>query len=104
MRIIITENQELKLRLLRRLEDVDNSIPFKMREMMGLYNICKQNPEIFIDSVIGGICYDFYCTYFSHIEDDTKEWKMVHNLLEKYIRAKFTDRMIKFHSQNCPKK
>lgn len=101
MKFIITESQELKLRLLRRLDDIDNSIPFKMREMLDFYDICKETQEIFIASVVAGIGDDLYYAYFSHVDDNTKEWKMVYDLMDGYIRMKFTDEMNNFYNKVC---
>lgn len=104
MKYIITESQEIKIRLLRRLEAIDDAIPFKMHEVLKFYHVCKDSVDVFIDVISGEISHDLYYVYFSDIEDDSKEWGMVCKMINKYIKDKFNDRITDFYNSQCDKK
>ena len=101
MKYIITEEQSLKLRLLRRLYDIDDAIPFKLRHIFRLYKICEMSVDIFIDSVVGEITSDMYYAYFSDIDDDSKEWNEAYNIIRKYIETVHHTTISNFYSETC---
>jgi len=101
MKYIITEEQHLKLRLMRRLSDIDDSIPSKMKEILNWYNICKMRVDNFLDAVIGGIISDMYYAYFSDIDDNSKEWDFISKIIEEYVNLKFGHQIADFYFQTC---
>lgn len=101
MKFIITESQKLRLRLFRRLEEINGDIPFVMQRMSETFDICEIGIDDFIDSVISSVIDDLYYAYFSDIDDSSEEWKMVYDTTVEYILSEFTDGMNDFYNKVC---
>jgi hypothetical protein len=100
MKYIITEEQDLKLRLLRRLRVIDQSIENHCKDISRHYNICKESIDVFFNSVCEYIIEDMYYAHFSDIDDLSEEWSILYEMIRKYIISRF-ELVEKFYNNKC---
>jgi hypothetical protein len=103
MKYIITEEQNIRLRALRRLDAVDELIEYRLR-MPFTFDICNRyDKEELLDHIISWANEDMYYDYFSDIDDDGEMWHKVWNIYNQYITIKYSKKIFDFYERKCGK-
>lgn len=102
MKYIITENQELKLILLRRLSAIDGLIDYYCNRVSGYIDFCNYPFEVFLEAVGSDIIDAMYYDYFSDLDDDGEEWGFLYKMMRKYIRKK-QEKIRNYYDSKCNK-
>jgi hypothetical protein len=84
---VLNENWETSLK--RRIHNVDELIPFIIREVIDRENICKYSIDKYVDAVVYHTIEHMYWDFFADIDDSSEEWVEMYNAMEKYIFDKF---------------
>jgi hypothetical protein len=101
MKYIITEEQNLRLRLLRRISVIDEMIvPSCERVLRWGYDICRHDVNSYVSSVASNIVEDMYYEYFSDIEDDSDEWYRLSEMMKNYVQNHYRT-IEKFYKKRC---
>jgi len=82
-------NEDLEIRLRRRINKIDELIAFAIREVKDSHNICKYTVDSYVGSVAANIIEHMYWDFFSDIDDSSEEWIKMYDTMEKYISDKF---------------
>jgi hypothetical protein len=92
------------LKLLRRTHYVDELVKKKLDKYHNSYyfNICDYDLQQFIQIVGEGIIENMYFQHFGDIDDNSKEWDDIYNVLVKYIESVHMDTIIDFYNEHCP--
>lgn len=102
MKYIITEQQNIKLQLSRRLAHIDefmlNNALVKSRRIPG---ICLYDSRKFLDAVIAEICEMMYDFFFSNLDDLSPEWSMLYDMIDEYVRTNHGRDIAKFYKRMC---
>jgi hypothetical protein len=105
MKIIITENQHDKIKVLRRLGYVDDLLNNELKTYitkLNIYiNICDYNLDDFFTMIIQWVCERMYYNYFSDINDQSEEWNFMHNIIVKYLESAHFDTVKDFYHNHC---
>jgi hypothetical protein len=100
MKYIITEEQNIRLMVVRRLYFVDGLLEITLRRPF-TYDICYYGRESFLDHIITRVNEDMYYFHFSDIDDDSKEWHKIWNLLSIYITDTYSKKIFDFYKNKC---
>ena len=101
MKYIITEDQNLRLKLLRRISVIDEMIvPSCERVLNWNYDICRYGVDVYVGSVASNIVEDMYYDYFSDIEDDSDEWYRLSEMMRNYVQNHYRT-IEKFYKKRC---
>jgi hypothetical protein len=107
MKYIITEEQNLRVKILRRLgsvhEIINNELSYFYSQRSKYQNLCKYDLEDFITIVIQWICEKMYYDYFSDIDDTSEEWSSIHNIIVEYIESVHFKTIKHFYNKKCSK-
>jgi hypothetical protein len=101
MKYIITEEQNIRLRALRRLDAVDELIEYRLR-MPFTFDIChRYDKEQLLNHIIEWANENMYYDYF---EDDNPEvWYKVWDIYNEYITIKYSKKIFDFYKRKCGK-
>jgi len=102
MKYLITEEQNIKLKALRRLEAVDELVELRLRNPF-TFDICHFSREMLLDHVIEWVTEAMYYDYFSDIDDNTKEWHKIWNIYYEYITIAYSKKIFDFYDKKCGK-
>ena len=100
MKYIITEEQNLRFRLKRRLHVIDNHIEYYCKNVSGYFNICVYDIDYFVDAVGEEIVNDMYYNYFSDVDDTSEGWKFLYEMIKNHIQSHFKT-IKKFYNKEC---
>jgi hypothetical protein len=104
IRKVLREESKLPARLLRRLSNIDDLIPFKVKHYYKPDSICPyENAEEFVQVVMYSVIDTMYYDHFGDIDDDSKEWMIMHKTMEKYIKDNYGDKLKEYYHINCGK-
>ena len=82
-------NEDWKISLRRRIQNIDELIPSSIREVKDRHNICKYTVDIYVSAVAANVIEHMYWDFFSDIDDGSEEWIKMYDTMEKYIFDKF---------------
>lgn len=100
-RILREENKSL-LRARRRINVVDELLSFKVRRYYKPESICiYESGEELVEVVMEAVIDNVYWDYFGDIDDTSKEWKIIFDYFEDYIKDKYGDELKKYYHINC---
>lgn len=100
MKYIITESQKTKLRLIRRLSDIDAMLHFKMVKCTNWFNVCEMGVSKFIETIKTMISDEMYQNYFEDIQSDSEIIELK-KFIENYINTKHIDKIKEFYKNYC---
>ena len=102
MKYIITEEQNLKIKVLRRLSAVDFMLNNLSNFSSGIFlNLCKYDFDDVFTMIIQWACENMYYDYFGDLEDDSEEWAYVHSVIVKYIETYHSETVKDFYDKKC---
>jgi hypothetical protein len=102
MKYIITEEQDIRLMVLRRLDFVDSLVEISLRRPF-TFDICYHGKESLLDHIITRVNEDMYYFHFSDINDNSEEWRRIWNLLSTYITDAHTKKIFDLYDKRCGK-
>ena len=82
-------NEDWKILLRRRIQNIDELIPSSIREVKDRHNICKYTVDNFLIAVAANVIEHMYWDFFSDIDKGSEEWIKMYDTMEKYIFDKF---------------
>ena len=93
------------IRLLRRIHNIDSLVEHSIKSIYTLPKICilYDSGEILLDVIIEYVVDRLYYDYFSDIDDSSKEWEEMYNIIVKYARTTHGERIIEYYNKNCEK-
>jgi hypothetical protein len=107
MKIIITEEQNTRLRVLRRLSPIDDLVDLKLRKYDNMiktniaFGLCDENEQYFYLVVKQWVIEQMYYSYFGDIDDSSDEWEEIYNIMEKYLDSNHKDYIKDFFISSC---
>lgn len=107
MKIIITEEQNTRLRVLRRLSPIDDLVDYKLRKYDNMiktniaFGLCDENEHYFYDVVKQWVIEQMYYGYFGDIDDSSDDWEEMYNIMEKYLDSNHKDNIKDFFISSC---
>ena len=96
-------NEDWKISLRRRIQNIDELIPSSIREVKDRHNICKYTSDVYVSAVASNIIEHMYWHFFSDIDDSSEVWVEMYNTMEKYIFDKFGQEIRADWQINCPR-
>ena len=100
MKYIITEEQDIRLMVVRRLKFVDALVEVSLKRPF-TYDICYYGEESLLDHIISRVNEDMYYFHFSDIDDDSEMWRKIWNLLSIYITNTHSERIFDLYKKRC---
>jgi len=94
-------NEDWKISLRRRIQNIDELIPSSIREIKDNFNICKYTVDIYVSAVAANVIEHMYWDFFSDIDDGSEEWIKMYDTMEKYIFDKFGQELRVNWQINC---
>ncbi len=94
-------NEDWKISLRRRIQNIDELIPSSIREGKDRHNICKYTVDIYVSAVAANVIEHMYWDFFSDIDDGSEEWIKMYDTMEKYIFDKFGQELRVNWQINC---
>ena len=94
-------NEDWKISLRRRIQNIDELIPSSIREVKDRHNICKYTVDIYVSAVAANVIEHMYWDFFSDIDDGSEVWVEMYNTMEKYIFDKFGQELRVNWQINC---
>jgi hypothetical protein len=100
-RILKEETQTPQI-LLRRLHFVDDEVEFRIKRIYTPNDICRfRSGEELLEVISDDVTDTMYWTYFSHIDDNSKEWGIMYRTMVEYINDKYGEEIKKYYHINC---
>lgn len=93
-----------KNNLLRKIHVVDNMITNDLSGFISnlrYVDVCNYGFDEFFTMIIQWVCERMYYTYFSHIDDDSKEWSSIHKMIVKYLESVHLKTIEDFFNEKC---
>lgn len=102
-RILREQQTTVPIRARRRLVLIDQILKLKISNYYGPDKICKYETadelvEVIAESVIETM---FYSHYFGDIDDDSDEWEIISDYMEKYINDNYGEKLREYYHINC---
>ena len=93
------------IRLLRRIHNVDSLVDYNMEKIYASSKICilYDSGEIILDIIIENVIERLYYDYLNEIDDNSKEWEEMYNVIVKYIRTTHGEKIIEYYNKFCEK-
>ena len=99
---ILMEEIQLSLKLRRRLQFIDDEVELRLLLNYTTKNICRfENEEELLDVIIDASIDSMYFTYFSDIDDNSKEWTDMYYQMYDYINNKYGKKIKEYYQTNC---
>jgi hypothetical protein len=94
-------NEDWKISLRRRIQNIDELIPSSIRKIKDDFNICKYTVDSYVGAVAANTIEHMYWDFFSDIDDGSEEWIKMYDTMEKYIFDKFGQELRVNWQINC---
>jgi hypothetical protein len=99
---ILNEETQLQTRLRRRIHLIDDEVEFRLLLNYTPKNICRfENDEELLEVIIESSIEAMYFTYFSGIDDSSKEWSDMYYQMYNYINNKYGEKIKEYYQTNC---
>ena len=104
IRRILREETEIPLSLRRRINIIDEILPYKVEHYYKPNSVCRYvSGEEFVEVVMYSVIDTMYYDHFGDIDDDSKEWMIMFKTMEKYIKDNYGDKLKEYYHINCGK-
>ena len=103
MKYIITEEQNVRLKALRRLSAVDELVALKLKEYRSK-EICKYDREQFSEIVMNWVIDAMYYSYFAELDDLGEDWTSIWHMYEDYMMNNLVGKIFDYYEKLCDKK
>ena len=102
MKYIITEDQSVRLKALRRIDALNDLVDLRLKQPF-TFDICRygDNGDWFLYHMISWANEQMYYDYFSDIDDDTEEWNKIWNIYSDYITITQSKKIFDFYKRKC---
>jgi hypothetical protein len=102
IRKVLKEETKLPIRLLRRFEHLDDEIVFRIKRIYTPKDLCRfRSSEELLEVVSDSTIDAMYWTYFSDVDDNSKEWGIMYRTMIEYINDKYGEEIKKYYHINC---
>jgi hypothetical protein len=102
IRRIIKEETKIPKMLRRRLDHLDDEVYYRMGRVYTPNNICRfESGEELLEVMSDAVVDSMYYTYFSNVDDNSKEWGIMYRTMIKYIDDKYGDKIKEYYHINC---
>lgn len=93
------------IQLLRRIHNIDSLIEYSIKSIYTPPKVCilYDNGKILLDVIIEYIVERMYHDYFGDIDDNSKEWEEMYNIIVKYVTTTHGEKIIEYYNNNCKK-
>ena len=82
IRKVLKEETKLPIRLLRRFEHLDDEIVFRIKRIYTPKDLCRfRSSEELLEVVSDSTIDAMYWTYFSDVDDNSKEWGIMYRTM-----------------------
>lgn len=99
---ILREETEIPIRARRRITIIDELLPFKVKNYYKPDFLCKYtSDEEFIEVLTYSVIETMYWDYFGDMDDNLKEWNIIFEYMEKYIKDNYGERLKTYYHTNC---
>jgi ABC-type transporter MlaC component len=101
---VLREETKIPSRLRRRFSRVDKEVNYQMGVILKPNNICHyQNGKELLGVITYSVIENIYYEYFEDIDDDSEEWKIMYDSMEKYITNRYGEEIINYYDEHCSK-
>jgi len=102
IRRILREETKIPYSLRRRFHYLDNEVEENMKYIYTPNTICRFGSgekllEVITEKAIGSM----YFTYFKYVDDFTKDWEIIYELMVNHINDKYGEEIKKYYHMNC---
>ena len=102
IRRILREETKISYSLRRRLHYLDNEVEWRLKRIYTPNSICKfKSGEELLEAVTEDAIGAMYYTYFSYVDDITKDWKMIYDAMVNHINDNYGEEIKKYYHMNC---
>ena len=101
MKYIITEEQNLKMKVLRKSHLIDELIVRSMRLINKYYDICERGLDFFLKILLVDINEVIFNDFFNDVEDNSKEFNTITSTVENYVKSTHIDKITDFYKSKC---
>jgi hypothetical protein len=102
IRRVIKEETKIPISLRRRFKHLDDEVDFRMGRVYTPNNICRfESGEELLEVMSDAVVDSMYYTYFSDVDDNSKEWGMMYRTMIEYINDKYGDKIKEYYHINC---
>ena len=99
---ILREETEIPIRVRRRITIIDELLPFKVKNYYKPDSLCKyESGEELLEVVMYSVIETMYYDYFGDIDDNSQEWRIMFESMEKYIKDNYGERLKTYYHTNC---
>jgi len=100
---VIKEEMSIINRVKRRLNTIDLQVKYAMSKKVKREHFCNtyKNEDQFLEWTSHNLIEIMYYSYFTDIDNDTKEWDDAYNLIEKYIYENHGKELKNFYEKYC---
>ena len=103
MKYIITEEQNVRLKALRRLDVLEELVALKLKEYRSK-EICKYDREQFSEIVMNWVIDAMYYSYFAELDDLGEDWTSIWHMYEDYMMNNLVGKIFDYYEKLCDKK
>jgi hypothetical protein len=102
IRRILQEETKIPISLRRRLHYLDDEVQMIIRTTYTPKDLCRfRSGEELLEVISNDTTEEMYYTYFSDVDDNSKEWGMMYRTMIEYINDKYGDKIKKYYHINC---
>jgi len=102
IRKVLHEETKIPMMLIRRLHYLDDEVQVRMRRFYTPKDICGfRSGEELLEVISNDTTEEMYYTYFSDVDDKSKEWGMMYRTMIEYINDKYGDKIKEYYHINC---
>jgi hypothetical protein len=102
IRRLLKESISIDPRVKRRITLLDDELLYRMSAIYRPDNICRYvSGEELLEVIIEAVIDTMYWTYFSDIDDNSKEWGIMYRTMVEYINDKYGEEIKKYYHINC---
>lgn len=99
---VVNEETKIPISLRRRFKHLDDEVDFRMGRVYTPNNICRfESGEELLEVMSDAVVDSMYYTYFSDVDDNSKEWGMMYRTMIEYINDKYGDKIKEYYHINC---
>ena len=102
MKYIITEEQSVRLKALRRIGAIEELVVLKLKEYRSK-EICKYDKVQFSEAVMNWVIDAMYYDYFGELDDLGEEWTIIWNMYDNYMRTNLVGKIFDYYEKLCGK-
>jgi hypothetical protein len=98
----LKEELDPTIKLRRLLHNIDNELEYQVRHYYKPHHLCYyKSAKEFFNVVFHAVIEHSYYDYFSDMDDLSKEWRMIYDMMHDYIKEKYGKRLEDYYHINC---